>query len=226
MDFNALKEKYGDNEGLMSDLSQIESAYTTLEANKQNAVDEVKKFKGFKHAVAETIGLDREISIDDLQGTLQGRLSEFQQKIDSFKNNASSKEIENASLMEQINSLTNSVKEIKGNWEKEQATTKLLKLTQDFTKALNEFDIVDPNAVDIALKANLNNAQSASDLKELAKSIAEANPFLTKSVHKGGAGSKPPKDDITALAEKEIKYGMPSEEEARILKARRELKKG
>lgn len=223
MDFNALKEKYKDNEALTADLSQIESAYTTLEANKQNAVDEVKKFKGFKHSVAETIGLDKEVSIDDLQGNLNNKLSEFQQKIDSFKNNASSKEIENANLMEQISNLTNSVKEIENKWKDEQATNSLNVLKDNFRKALNEQRITDPNAVEMTINANLTTAQSSDNLTDLAKSIAEKNPFLTATAHKGGAGSKKYNGEsgVKSLSDIDIK-----DTNARIeaIKAKREAK--
>ena len=67
---------------------------------------------------------------------------------------------------------------------------------------------------------------ASEDLNSFVTSIATKKPYLTDSVHKSGAGSKSPSDDVKSIAEREIKYGMPPAEEAKILKARRELKQG
>jgi len=205
MDFNALKDKYKDNEGLMSDLSQIESAYTTLEAKKENAVDEVKKFKGFKHSIADTIGLDKEISIDDLQGNLKGRLTDFQEKIDSFKNNASSKELENAQFKEDFAKMQNSINEANERYETERTQNKLNDLTNDFRKSLTKANIKTSEAQEMAIDAYINKAGAVEDLDLFAKSIAEQRPFLTTTSHKGGSGTFPSRETNTTNGLADIK---------------------
>jgi uncharacterized coiled-coil DUF342 family protein len=189
MDFNALKDKYKDNEGLMSDLSQIESEYTTLRANKDNAVDEVKKFKGFKHTIAETFGLDKEISIDDLQGNLKGKLSEYQEKIDSFKNNASSKEQESAQFKEEFGRMQRTLNEMTESLTAEKALNKRNELKDKFSKALSNANIKSAEAQEIAIDAYIGKVEAVEDLEAFAKSIAEQRPFLTSTSHKGGNGS-------------------------------------
>ena len=85
------------------------------------------------------------------------------------------------------------MEEIQNRWKEEQATNKLNSVKEKFRSALNEYRITDPKAVDMAISANLSIAQNSEDLGALAQSIAEANPFLTASVHKGGAGTMPPR---------------------------------
>lgn len=224
MDLNELKNKYKQDAELTSALSQIESDYKVLSEKKESAVNNEQKLRSVKQEIAKMLGFEETIPANELVSKFSETWNDTKTKLDSFQKTASSKEIESATLKEQLANLTNQVNEISGKYKEEQTNNKINSLKEQFRKALNENLITDPKAVEIAINANLNMANSTDNLQALAKQIAEQNPFLTESIHKGGVGSRVAVNEVQALAEKKITYGMPAEEEAKILEARRKLK--
>ena len=190
--FEVLRSKVGDNEELASVVAELETQTKTLYENKESAVGEVKKFKGLKHNIAETFGFDKEIATDELLNNVKAKYGDLSNKIDSFQKTASSKELENASVKEQLNSLTSQLSEITNQLNSEREANKLNKVKDSFRKALVENRITDPKAQDMVINANLNSLSGDVDYNALAQSIATESPFLTQSVHKGGTGSVPP----------------------------------
>jgi len=190
--FEVLRSKVGDNEELASVVSELETQAKTLYENKESAVGEVKKFKGLKHNIAETFGFDKEIATDELLNNVKAKYGDLSNKIDSFQKTASSKELENASVKEQLNSLTSQLSEITNQLNSEREANKLNSIKDSFRKALANNRISDTKAQDIAINSHMNLLSGDVDYEELAKSIATEMPFLTQSVHKGGTGSVAP----------------------------------
>jgi len=194
MDFGkieVLKEKLGDNEELAPVVSEIESHIKTLYENKENAVGEVKKFRGVKQSMAEILGLDKEIATDELLSNAKNIFSDYQNKIDSFQKNASSKEIENASVKEQLNSLTSKLSEITNQLNSEREANRLNLIKDKAREALSQLRINDKKSQDLVINANVNMLSEDTDFKAFAQSIANEYPSLTQSVHKPGTGSMP-----------------------------------
>lgn len=190
MDLTQYKEKFADNEDFTSALTAIESEFTTLSAKKETAVENEIKLRQTKQEIAKTLGFEENIPASELTAKIGETLNGYKTKIDSFEKNASSKDIENASVKEQLSTLTNQLNELTGQLTDEKATNQLNNLKDGFRKALADSRITDPQAQDIAINAHLAQAQNVDDLGAFAQSIAESNPFLTQSVHKSGAGTK------------------------------------
>lgn len=195
MDFeliNNLKQKFAEDNDTLSALNQLETGVKALAENKENAVGEVKKLEEVKHNMAELLGLEKDIPANDLINNAKTKLQEYEQKVESFKKNASSKELENAEFQEKFSEMSRKLNEITERYEKEQAKNTLNEIKDNFRTALSGAGIRNPEAQEVAIDAYLRQAQGAEDLSQLAKSIAEAKPFLTDSIHKGGANTMPP----------------------------------
>jgi len=194
MDFeliNNLKDKFKEDNDTLSVLNQIESGVKTLSENKENAVGEVKKFKDVKHTMAEILGLEKDIPANDLVNNAKTKLQEYQQKIESFQKNASSKDLQNAEFKEKFSEMSNQLQEITERYNNEQAKNTLNEIKDSFRSALSSAGISNPEAQGVAIDAYLTQAQGSDDIVALAKSIADQKPFLTDSVHKGGTGTNP-----------------------------------
>jgi len=118
-----------------------------------------------------------------------------------------------ANTQNQMNTLTSEL-----NGERE--TNKLNDLKSEFRKHLSESGIKGVDQQNLVIGNHLSVLGSVEDFGALASKVATENPYLTESALKGGAGTIPAAN--IALAEKEITFGMPAEEEAAIRKARRE----
>lgn len=191
MDFGQLKDKFKENEDFTSVLSQIESEYTALSGKKESAVENEIKLRNTKQEIAKAFGLEENIPASELVNKISEILTGYKTKIDSFEKNASSKELENASVKEQLQTLTNQLNEYSAQLEKERATNKLNDLKGKAREALSQYRITDPKAQDMVINANLSTIDTVEDFGQFAKSIAESNPFLTETIHKAGAGSAP-----------------------------------
>jgi hypothetical protein len=197
-ELNALKEKLGDNQELSPLISGLENRFKAISEMKENAVGESKKYKSVKHSMAEILGLDKELPIDELINNAKNILTEKNQKIESFQKNASSKEIEAASVKEQLSSMQKMVQELTEKYNQKETEVKISTLKDGFRKALNANRITNPEAQELVIEGYLNKASGLDEngLSALAKSIADSKPFLTQSLHKGGSGSVPYNNDI------------------------------
>lgn len=222
MDFKVLQEQFKDNKDFTSALAEIEAKYTALSGMKETAVTNESNLRTVKQEIAKALGFEENIPSNEIVSKIAEKLTGYEKTISSFKENASGKELENASVNEQLATLTKELGDITGKFEGERATNELNTLKGNARKALADNGITDPKAQDMLLSANISKLSGIEDLNAFAKQAAEDNPFLTESVHIGGAGTTGSAVDQTALAEKEITYGMPVAEEAAILKARRE----
>jgi len=223
MDFESMKEKFKGNEDFTSALTEIESSYTALSGKKETAVENEIKLRGGKQEIAKALGLDENIPLTELVTKVSETLTGYKTKIDSFETSASGKDLENASFKEQLSALTGKLDDITGKLSASEATNTLNDLKGKAREALAVERITDQNSQDLVLNANLSQLNSISDWAEFAKKTAEQYPNLTNSVHKPGAATEGASEEAAmALAQKEIKYGMPIEEEMAILQAKRE----
>jgi hypothetical protein len=191
MDFNTLKEKYKDNEDFMSDLSQIESDYNVLSEKKSTAVEKEQKYRTGKQEIAKMFDMAEDTPLNDLISTIGDKLGGYKREIDSFKNNASSKEIENANVKEQLSTMAEELSGIKGQLDQERATNTLNSIKSKAREALANERITDPKIQDMVINANLDTIKNLEDYGNFAKAIATETPGLTQSVHKPGSGSNP-----------------------------------
>jgi len=191
MDFNTLKEKYKDNEDFMSDLNQIESGYNVLSEKKSTAVEKEQKYRNGKQEIAKMFELSEDTPLKDLISTISEKVGGYKREIDSFKNNASSKEIENANVKEQLTTLAEELSSMKSELHSEKATNKLNSIKSETRKSLSKQRITDPKIQDMIINANLDTITSLDSYDDFAKSIATEAPSLTQSVHKAGSGSNP-----------------------------------
>jgi len=204
--FKTLTEKYKDDAELTSALSRIESEATALVGKKETAVGNEQKLREVKQSMAELLGLEKDVSSSDLTSKANDLISGYKQKIDSFEKNASSKDLENASVKEQLANLTNQFADVKSRLENERNANKLNETKDKLRSALAENRITDAKAQDMAISANLSSVTDETDYGTLAKSIAESNPFLTSTAHKGGNGTLPSRENNinTGLADVKI----------------------
>ena len=188
--FDTLKEGLKDNEDLMSVVTELETQAKTLSGNKEDAVGEVKKFKEVKHSIAELFGLEKDVSASDLVTKAKDSLSEYQRKIDSFKTDASGKDIENAQIKEQLTEMQDTLNAFKKERDDLATENKLSAFKEKFRDSMNNHRIKDKSKQDDVIRGYLQDAMNSDDLDKFVSSIAEKKPYLTDSVHKGGAGSK------------------------------------
>lgn len=221
--FTSLKEKYKDDAELTSALAKIESEATALLGKKDTAVGNEQKLREVKQTIAELMGFEKDIPVNDLASKAKETLDGFKNQIDSFKNNASGKDLENANIKEQLAGLTTQLNELTGQLSDEKATNQLNSQKDKARKALADKRITDPKAQDLVINANISQLSSISDFTEFATTSAEQYPNLTDTVHKSGPDSKIASEAATKeLASKEITHGMSRDEEIAIRKAKRE----
>jgi hypothetical protein len=189
MDFGQMKEKFKDNEDFTSALTQLEAEFTTLSGKKETAVENEIKLRNTKQEIAKALGLEENTPANDLVGKISETLTGYKTKIDSFEKTASSKDLENASVKEQLSTLTTQLNDYTTKLQEAEATNTLNSLKSQAREALAKNRITDPSAQDMAINANMSQLSNVEDFGAFAKSIAEQSPFLTDTVHKGGSGT-------------------------------------
>lgn len=221
MDFEAMEKfKQGLTPELMEQFTQIESEVKTLHGNKNEAVGESKKYKGVKHSYNELLGLEKDLGAEDSLSKASEIIKNYRTEIESLKGSASSEQLKATDANAELQAVLNEVRSLKTELTDEKNMNALNNRKGSFRAELESVGIKSTKKQDLAIKSYLSEMQNSDDLTGLANTIATEYPELTESAHKVGGGSVAAQQ--TALAEKEITYGMPVAEEAAILKARRE----
>jgi hypothetical protein len=221
MSFEAMEKfKEGLTPEQVESFNQIESDIKTLQLNKSDAVGESKKYKGVKHSYNELLGLEKDLGAEDSLSKASEIIKGYKEKIDSLEGSASSEQLKATDANAELQEMMKEIRGLKTDLTDEKNLNALNNRKGSFRKELEDAGIKSAKKQDLAIKSYLSEMQNSDNLAELATSIATEYPELTDSAHKGGAGTIAAQQ--TALAEKEITYGMPVAEEAAILKARRE----
>lgn len=215
--------KAGDNSELSSELSGIKSSAEAIIGKKSELET---KFSGLQTEIkglGVEFGSEKEAS-KDIFSDIRKFKSDSTTRIDALSTDKDGYASKYADLEIKMNEKMNAMDSLISENTNEKNKNALLGVQDKIKEHLSLVNIKDLNSQKLALaglKDSHGDLLSIEDIEGVVNKFAENNPRMVDSSLKSGNGGK---IDVSAIANKEIKYGMPPEEEAAILKARRESK--
>lgn len=228
MDINELINEatalVGDNKELSSILGKIKSTSDAIVTKKDELVEKVSTLSGGIKELGSNFGIEKE-SAKEILAEISGKKGEFESKISTLSTDKDGFLTKLADLEQKFNDKAKGYDALMGDIENEKRSNQLLKRTDELRGVLAESGIKDKGYQDLAiakLKEDNGDLLSIDNIAESVKTFADNNQRLVDTSLRSGNGSK----IDTSLADKEIKWGMSVEEEAKILEQKIAQNKG